>query len=158
MPTWANQTYRRAVSVYSGIIDKVYENRSREVVIKDLLVRSEILKRDFSKRQTNILWMIFTFSYAYGKEDAVIPKLQDFELCGVSKTNIKKELDKLTEMNVISWNEEENRFSINQTTDWEAPYQYGYSDVRSQELFFLNLKDAGVEGLEEIIKKAREQA
>jgi hypothetical protein len=153
---WAGDTQGRFMKVYKGIIDEHYKSVSDDITFRELLVRAEILKRDFTKRQKNIIWMIFTFSFPYGKYHAVIPKLKDFELCGVSKTKIKEELNRLVELNVLSWDEGLNKFEIKSPVEWEAPYHYGYNDPRSVELFILNLKDSGVditpilEGLKEM--------
>jgi hypothetical protein len=140
--------------LYSNIVKKF--DKSPEFVGKELLIRSEILKRDFTKRQVNIVFMIFTFSFAYGKENALIPKLADFELCGVSKTLIKKELEKLEEIKVLTWDRDTNEFEINSPLIWEAPYHYGYSDIRSQELFLLNLKHANID-IDEIVNAIKEE-
>lgn len=100
--------------------------------------------------------MIFSFSYAFGKEQAFIPKLKDFEMCGVSKTLIKKELDKLVAMNVISWDADNHLFTIRPPTKWDAPYHHGYSDERSKELFILNLKHANID-ISSILEKLKKE-
>jgi hypothetical protein len=108
------------------------------VVYKSLSVRTEMLKRDLTKRQVNIIHFIYALSYI--KDYAIIPKLQDFELCGISKTLIKKELEKLININVITWKKEENYFRLNEISEWNAPYHYGYNSVRAGELFEMNVK------------------
>jgi hypothetical protein len=112
---------------------------------KELLIRCEIIRRDLTKRQMNIITLIFTFSHYLGKERAVIPKMRDFEICGVSKIKARSELTKLVELNVLDWNEEENSFAIKDTKEWKAKYNSGYNDDRAWELFVLNLRDAGVD-------------
>jgi hypothetical protein len=114
-----------------------------QYTIKTIAIRSEMIKRDLTKRQYNILATIFILSYM--KDYAIIPKLMDFELSGVSKTLIKKELDKLVEMSVITWDKCNNHFSINDPMVWDAPYHYGYSNQRAEELFQLNLNQIGKE-------------
>src|SRR5205085_8025734 len=97
---WAKLTYDRTVSVYKDLLEETLINHQKDIdlIIRELLVRGEILKHDFTKRQLTILMFIITFSFNYGKETAYIPKLQDFEVAGISKKHIKNELNKLMEM------------------------------------------------------------
>lgn len=145
---WAKNTYERTVKVYLNVLEDVFKNHHSniELTAKELLIRSEILKHDFTKRQMVILMFIITFSFNYGKEWAYIPKLQDFEIAGISKNKIKNELKKLIEMNVIEWDQEGKKFRIQEPRFWNnAPYNAGYNDERSRELFLLNLQDAGID-------------
>jgi hypothetical protein len=139
---YAREDERRTTRLFQSIIEEYLKNRQAEIVIKDLLVKSEILKRDFTKRQLNILSYIQSLSFGFGKEEALIPQTQDFELCGVSKTKARQEIDKLIEMGVINFNEVENLYSINPPSKWDASYHKGYVETRSQELFILNAIDA----------------
>lgn len=144
---WAKLTYERLQTVYPKILDKLFAMRSdRNLVAIEALIRAEILKRNFTKRQLTILSLIVTFSFQYGKESALIPKLKDFSIAGISATKVKDELTKLVEMKVITWErgKDTNEFSINDPRIWTAPYHSTYNDVRSRELFLLNLKHAGV--------------
>jgi hypothetical protein len=144
---WAKMTHERIITVYKELFDKlILKERDVDLAIKEVLIRTEILKRDFTKRQLSILSLIMTFSYFYGKEYAWIPKLKDFSLAGVSQTKIKDELTKLVGMNVITWHrgKDTNEYAINDPRYWTTPYQSGYDDLRSRELFFLNLKHAGI--------------
>lgn len=121
---------------------KHHFNISDNYLSNELLIRSEILKRNFTKRQTNIIIFIFSLSFPYGKKSALIPKLQDFEVCGVTKTKIKEELEKLEILNVIDWDRELHLFSIKFPYHWNAPYHAGASRERSLELLDLNKKHA----------------
>lgn len=150
---WAHMTHERMVTVYSKLLEDVKngKNKTMEFTIKEVLIRAEFLKRDFTKRQLKILSMIFTFSFQYGKDWALIPKMKDFELAGVSKIKIRNEINQLVELNVLEWNQEEGLFRIKDPREWNAPYHNGYSDDRSRELFFLNLKHAQID-VESILK------
>lgn len=154
---WAKNTYERTIKVYINVLEDLIINHHRDIELtaKELLIRGEILKHDFTKRQMIIIMFIITFSYNYGKESAYIPKLQDFEVAGISKRKIKTEIEKLLEMNVITWNKEEKLFSIQEPKFWTAPYNYGYNDDRSRELFILNLEHAGFD-TSLVIKKIKE--
>jgi len=150
---YAKWLERRALQLYKGVIDEYYKNRDTDVVMKEMLIRADFLKRDFTKRQLNILLFIQTFSFAYGKETALIPQLSDFELCGVSKTKVREELDKLVEMNVIE--NDGNNFKIKTPSEWRANYHKNYDDTRSKELFYLNVIDAGWD-ISEIKRKQKQ--
>lgn len=119
---------------------KVTSQMDTEYINKMKTVRSEIIKRDVTKRQMKIIDQIFIFSLAFGKDAALIPNLQDFQMCGVDKSKIKYELEKLVELNMISWDKEQHLFTIKNPAEWECPYHYGFSDRRIQELVFLNAK------------------
>lgn len=150
-------TYERTVKVYKEVLNDVLSNHHRDIDLtaKELLIRGEILKRDFTKRQMIIIMFILTFSYNYGKEWALIPRLSDFEIAGISKYKIRAEINKLLEMNVIEINEEQNLYSLQEPSLWKAPYNVGYKDERSRELFMLNLKHAGFD-VEPMIEKLKE--
>lgn len=82
----------------------------------------EFIIRDFSKRQYKILLFILRLSWACNKKYAVIPNLKDFELCGISKNNIKKELLELENAGVLYWNRSENIFALNKYYEyWKTP-------------------------------------
>lgn len=144
---WAHLTFERMKSVYSELIKIIHEGKhmSVEISAMETLIRAEYAKRDFTKRQCKIIAMIFTFSYPFGKEWAVIPKMRDFELCGISKIKIRNEINQLIEMGVVEWKPEEHMFKINDPRKWTAPYHGGYNDERSRELFFINLKHANID-------------
>jgi len=47
-------------------------------------------------------------------------------------------------MGVIEWIKEENLFKINDPDLWEnVPYNSGYNENRSKDLFIVNLKHSG---------------
>jgi hypothetical protein len=155
--SWAKLTRKRIATVYRELFDKIImKERNYELAVKEVMIRTEILKRDFSKRQLTILSVIMTFSYFYGKQSAWIPKLKDFAIAGVSPTKITDELTKLVGMGVITWDrgKDFNEFAINDPSEWTTPYHSTYDDVRSRELFFVNLKHAGIAfDIDELMKK-----
>jgi hypothetical protein len=145
---WAHHTYERIRRYHTKLLEYINEQKHRdiELMVKETLILAEILKREFTKRQLKIIEMIFTLSYGFGKEWALIPKMQDFELAGISKLVIRKELDQLVAAGVLGWKQEEKLFKINDPREWKGiPYHSGYNDDRSKELFFLNLKHSGIE-------------
>ena len=73
-----------------------------------------IMQTDFSKRQRNILDLIIRVSYGCGKKFAYL-RPSDFEVVGVYKSHIKKELDYLTRAKVIFRDGE--RISLNKDYD-----------------------------------------
>lgn len=154
---WAKNTYERTIKAYKEVLHDVLINHHQDIDLtaKELLLRGEILKHDFTKRQMVIIMFIMTFSYNYGKEIAYIPKLKDFAIAGISERKIKNEIDKLLEMNVIKWDKENGLFSFKEPRFWTAPNNVGYNDDRSRELFLLNLDHAGID-VSEIIQKLKE--
>lgn len=100
----------------------------------------EIIRRDFSKRQLAILQLILRLSYGCRKKTATIPKLKDFEVCGVGKTNITQELKYLTTTKVIVWDKEENTFTFNKDYDmWQISPVKGWDEEVFKELLHINL-------------------
>ena len=73
-----------------------------------------IMQTDFSKRQRSILDLIIRASYGCGKKFALL-RPSDFEVVGVYKSHIKKELDYLTRTKVIFRDGE--RISLNKDYD-----------------------------------------
>jgi hypothetical protein len=153
---WREKTYERAEKVYKYLLKDMIMNIDTDYdrKINELLIRAEVLKRDFTKRQLKILTIILTFSFAYGKSTAML-QLSDFALTGIPPKKINEEIRKLIEMKVITWDDVFNEFSVNDPREWEVPYHNYYDDKRSIELFMLNLKHAGVD-TEAILEKIKE--
>jgi len=64
----------------------------------------------------------------------------DFELCGVSKADIKKELKILEKARAIFWSQEEGLFAVNKDYDqWVISYKSSSDDERFNELVFYQL-------------------
>ncbi|ASA20906.1 replication protein [Paenibacillus donghaensis] len=102
---------------------------------------NELIRRDFSKRQKDIILLIIRMSYGCRKKMASIPKLKDFEICGISPQNIKKELKLLVSSRVISWSDG-NVFSvIKDYEQWQITPVSGWDEVRFKELLSLNLSE-----------------
>lgn len=100
----------------------------------------EIIRRDFSKRQKDILLFIWRLSYGCSKKTAIVPKLKHFSLCGVGSTNITQELKYLQDMKVISWDREQMIFSFNKNYElWQVSPVRGWDDEIFDELIHLNI-------------------
>lgn len=101
---------------------------------------NEIIRRDFSKRQKDVILFIWRLSYGCQRKSANIPKLKDFELCGIGAQNIKKELDYLVSCRVISWDKPGNEFAVNKDYEvWQVSPVRGWDEDRFRELISLNL-------------------
>lgn len=145
---WSRLTYDETLRIYSELMSEVYGKNGKmdiDLIIKELVVRAEMFKYDFTKRQMTIIMFIITFSFNIGKEVAYIPKLNDFYIAGISPTKVKSELEKLVKMDVIHWDQKENTFQIKDTREWLVPLNIGYSDARAIELYFKNLDHVGVD-------------
>lgn len=73
----------------------------------------EILRRNFTKRQQNLVLFIWRLSYGTGQKDCEVQQFNLFELSGIYKSDIKKELNYLRECAVLDWDEKTMVFSIN---------------------------------------------
>lgn len=148
IPWTLNDGYDQLDEKYKEEIKEIHERQyhlSMDMILGEVQVRIEFLRRNFTKRQMNILTFIYNYSFGFAKEWALIPKMRDFEICGISSIKIRKELEQLIEMNVIEWKQEENLFRIKSPREWiDAPYNSGFSFDRSLELRRINLSHAGI--------------
>lgn len=155
--SWVELSYDEKIEIYKEIFKEQIESpRNPDLAIFDMMVNASILQHDFTKRQLVIIKFIMTLSFGFQKREALIPKLQDFELAGISKKKIKDELKKLIDMNVVNWNKDENLFSITDPRKWDTvPYNVGYNIPRSRELFYLNIVHAGID-IKPLLQKREE--
>jgi hypothetical protein len=154
---WRNLTYDETLKIYSELMSEVFGKSGKidiDLIIKELIVRAEMFKYDFTKRQMTIIMFIITFSFNIGKEIAYIPRLNDFYIAGISPTKVKSELEKLVEMQVIHWDQKENTFHIKDTREWIVPLNVGYNDARAIDLYFKNLDHAGLD-VSKLIEKLK---
>lgn len=101
----------------------------------------EIIRRDFSKRQLAILHFVIRLSYGCRKKDCLIDKYNLFEIAGVNKVDIKKELKFLRECGVICWEESTMIFSINKDYEkWQITPSKGFEKERFDQLIHENIK------------------
>ncbi|WP_426453809.1 replication protein [Paenibacillus sp. S-38] len=111
----------------------------------------EVIRRDFSKRQKDIMHFIWRLSYGCRKKAAFIPKLVHFELCGVGKNHIKDELLYLESCKVLFWDREAKLFEVNKNYDeWQVSPVKGWDEFRFEELIALNLKESSQNGNEKV--------
>jgi DnaD/phage-associated family protein len=103
----------------------------------------EIIRRDFSKRQRAIIDFIWRLSYGTRKRYAIIPQLKDFELAGIGKTHITKELKHLEACRVLSWDQQQNRFEITEDYErWQITPNLGWNEEKYADLIHLNIREA----------------
>lgn len=104
-------------------------------------INEELMMRDFHKRHRNILDLILRLSWGCGKNEAIIPRLKDFEICGVPATKITGELEYLVNACVISWNSHTNQFWFNKNYDsWRIPVVKRYDKDLLRSLIHINLE------------------
>lgn len=100
----------------------------------------EVMMRDFSKRQRNILDLILRLSWGCGKKTAIIPKLRYFQLVGVRPNHVRAELEWLVKANVIEWDKASMAFAINKHySQWSVSLSKGYDEDELNALIHLNL-------------------
>jgi len=113
----------------------------------------ELIRRKFTQRQRVIIDFILTLSWGCGKPSAIIPKLKDFELCGIRKGHIRQELTRLVDFNVLLWEESLNIFQINKHYDkWKVDcVEALHSNMN--DLIALNLENRTQNLLKKVTKK-----
>ncbi|ABB13994.1 replication protein [Carboxydothermus hydrogenoformans] len=98
-----------------------------------------IMQADFTKRQRNIIDLVIRMSYGCGKKSAILRPV-DFELVGVYKTHVRKELDYLVKAKVLII--DGNRISINKDYDqWRISLVKGADKKRFDEVLRRNIED-----------------
>lgn len=75
-----------------------------------------VMRTDFTKRQLNILFLIWRCSYGFGKKVAILKK-GDFQVVGIYPSDITKELNYLAEAKVIFWDEANDLIAFNKDYD-----------------------------------------
>ncbi|MGP4041924.1 replication protein [Gracilibacillus sp. D59] len=101
---------------------------------------NEILRRDFSKRQMNLILFIWRLSYGTGQKDCKVKRFNQFEIAGVYKNDIKKELKFLRECSVLEWDEDSMVFSINKDYHlWQVSPNKNWEGDKFKDLIHLNL-------------------
>lgn len=100
-----------------------------------------IMQRDFSKRQRKIIDMIIRMSYGCGKKYAILRYI-DFEMVGVNKSDIKKEIESLKADQVLTI--EDECFTLNKDYEqWGVPLVKGSSPNRWAQVLKRNLDLVG---------------
>lgn len=101
----------------------------------------EILRRDFTKRQQNLILFIWRLSYGTGQKDCIIPNFNLFEIAGIYKTDIKKELNYLRDCSVLNWDEESMTFSVNKHhKEWQISPKKNWDNDKFNGLIHSNLE------------------
>ncbi|MFE8697943.1 replication protein [Cytobacillus sp. FJAT-53684] len=102
---------------------------------------NEVIRRDFSKRQLAVLHFIIRLSYGCHRKDCHIDKFNAFEIAGINKVDVKKELKFLRSCEVIDWDEITMIFSINKDYEkWQITPSKGFDKERFDQLIHQNLK------------------
>lgn len=103
-------------------------------------LQDTFIKFRLTKRQRNILDLIIRLSYGCQREFAFIPALKHFSPFGVSKQDIKKELEKLEAARVITWNRDRCFFALNKNFDeWQLEHESLYNEQLLKDLIALQL-------------------
>ncbi|MCG5104410.1 replication protein [Oceanobacillus alkalisoli] len=101
---------------------------------------NEILRRNFSKRQLNLILFLWRLSYGTGQKDCKIEKFNQLELAGMYKQDVKKELEHLRECAVLNWDEKTMVFSINKNYKmWQITPNKNWDSEKFDSLIHLNL-------------------
>lgn len=100
----------------------------------------EILRRNFTKRQQNLVLFIWRLSYGTGQKDCLIKQYNHFELAGIYRSDVKKELKYLKECSVLNWDEKNMIFSINKNYKlWQISPNKNWDSDRFNSLIHENI-------------------
>ncbi|WP_198023117.1 replication protein [Paenibacillus zanthoxyli] len=99
----------------------------------------EVIRRDFTKRQKDVLMFLWRLSYGCNQTVAVVPRQKDFALCGVGENKAGDELKHLAACKVIFRNGNEYRFNED-FEFWQISPVKGWDDERFKELIHLNIE------------------
>ncbi|UOQ50351.1 replication protein [Gracilibacillus caseinilyticus] len=101
---------------------------------------NEVLRRAFSKRQTNLILFIWRLSYGTGQKDCMIPSFMNFELAGMYKQDVKKELTFLRDCAVLDWDPQTMVFCINKNYHlWQITPNKKWDNERFNQLLKKNV-------------------
>jgi len=101
----------------------------------------QIIFRDFSKNQLNIILFIIRLSYGCNKKNAFISTKSKFQLAGVHKNHIKNSLEYLQANKVIII--DNNIYSLNKNIDeWLVPYKQGVNMQDFKKLLVENFESS----------------
>ncbi|WP_058308597.1 replication protein [Gracilibacillus massiliensis] len=102
---------------------------------------NEVLRRDFTKRQMNLILLIWRLSYGTGQKSCKVPNLIAFEQVGMYKQDIKKELLFLKQCAVLDWDENVMEFQINKEYHlWQVTPNKQWDQEKFNRLIHANLK------------------
>ncbi len=103
-----------------------------------------IILADFKKRQLNIILLVIRLSYGCGRKYAVL-RQSDFQVIGIDKSDIKKELDQLVQSGVLTITGE--RIALNKDYDcWLIPQARSGGPERFKQILKRNLSEKAVGG------------
>jgi len=106
-------------------------------------IQNELILRDFSLRQRQIIDLILRLSWGCQKKYAVISTYTKYftQILGIKKQNIRKELDQLVKNKVIFWDKNLNVFIFNKDYDqWCISYPKECNPKALKEIIEFNLK------------------
>jgi len=102
-----------------------------------------IILADFKKRQLNIILLVIRLSYGCGRKYAVL-RQADFQVIGIDKSDIKKELLLLVESGVLTVNGE--RIALNKDYErWRIPRARPAGPERFKQILKRNLAEKTVD-------------
>jgi hypothetical protein len=153
---WMDLTHNQKIDIYKEIFKEIVDSpKDIDLIVQEMLIQSEMLRHDFTKRQMVIITFIMTLSFTFGKREAYIPKVIDFEVVGISSKYVHSELNKLVMLGVLKWDKEEKLFSVKNPTRWDVPISSGHNYDRARQLFYLNMEQAGID-VQPFLKKNKD--
>ena len=95
---------------------------------------NQLFLREFTLKQIRIILLIIRLSYGFKKKEAVIIPKSRFDCANLYKQDIKNELAKLIDANVIEV-VRKNAYKINKDFDsWKIPFHKSYNEEKFRDL------------------------
>lgn len=114
-----------------------------------------IMQTDFTKRQRNILDLVIRMSYGCGKKFAIL-RPSDFEVVGIYKTHIKKELEYLVKVKVLEI--DGDKITLNKNYDeWRVNIVKQFDQERFNDILKRNLINSGDETVTKTVTDEKDQ-
>ncbi|SMG58322.1 conserved phage C-terminal domain-containing protein [Paenibacillus aquistagni] len=126
---------------YVGIANKIWD---------------EVIRRNFTKRQKDILLFLWRLSYGCQQDVAIVSKQKYFAICGVGEGHIGKELKILTECKVISRNGSEYRFNEDCHL-WQVSPVRGWDEEIFKTILHDNIESSKRRKLTDSVSSANEE-
>jgi hypothetical protein len=106
-------------------------------------IQENILIRDFSKQQLKIIYLVIRLSWGCALKAWRYKSYKDFEVIGLFKSDVKRNLEYLQINKIIIWHEEFRLISFNKNYDeWTIPVKANYKVMKT--IVHESLKNANI--------------
>jgi DnaD/phage-associated family protein len=94
-------------------------------------IQENILIRDFSKQQLRVIYLVIRLSWGCGVKVWQYESYKDFEVIGLYKGDVAKNLTFLNTNNVVTWNKQYKLLAFNKNYDtWTVAKTFETTDIK----------------------------